>query len=258
MLGTQSLGALGVYHPVAVGDRLFFFNQPSGVAEIWVSNGTLAGTFSAGTFDLGSGPLNEISIAEHDGDLYFLLSKNIFFLPDGGLGIELWRSTGTPGGTTLIRRISSPLVDMMHHGLFSFDSRLVFSVIDENLQQALWTSDGSQAGTRQIVDLQSPDEDRDRNLSPDIELTVTANWLDVIAANGRLYFAAERDESGLEPWTSDVFGAGLRQLGNINRSTQSSLLQDFSRLPIANLGDLQLFAANDGEHGFELWRTDGT
>src|SRR5207237_3246882 len=63
-----------------------------------------------------------------------------------------------------------------------------------------------------------------------------------------LYFRSAQD--GLEPW---IDLAGLRELRDIAPGPKSSTPSSFTAL-----GQRALFAASDGESGFELWRSHGS
>jgi ELWxxDGT repeat protein len=68
---------------------------------------------------------------------------------------------------------------------------------------------------------------------------------------GGLVFSARQSTRGREPWIAGPTQA--RRLRDIAPGTLSSSPRDFTPL-----GELVLFTANDGSHGRELWRTDGT
>jgi ELWxxDGT repeat protein len=74
-----------------------------------------------------------------------------------------------------------------------------------------------------------------------------------------LFFSAD-DGHGFEPWTSDGTAAGTRRIADINQepdrapSGPSSSPRDF----VASAGRSILFSAEDGIHGRELWRSDGS
>lgn len=75
--------------------------------------------------------------------------------------------------------------------------------------------------------------------------------------NGDLIFAANNGIIGLELWISDGTEEGTVLLKEI-RPQQIGPNFGSDIRSMRKVGDYILFHANDGEHGAELWRTDGT
>lgn len=76
-------------------------------------------------------------------------------------------------------------------------------------------------------------------------------------------FSADDGVGGTELWRTDGTTGRTTRIADINPGATGSNpanLDIFSRpvLPFAVLGGLAYFAADDGTHGRELWRTDGT
>jgi ELWxxDGT repeat protein len=72
----------------------------------------------------------------------------------------------------------------------------------------------------------------------------------------RLFFSAQDLEHGRELWVSDGTGTGSRLVKDIRPGAEGSSLTSSTR--IVPFGGRILFTANDGEHGAELWVSDGT
>lgn len=83
---------------------------------------------------------------------------------------------------------------------------------------------------------------------------------DGVVIDNILYFHAYNPDYGRELWRSDGTEAGTTMVKDINPGTGSSLIIPFSaNTPLFHvLGDYFYFFANDGTHGEELWRSDGT
>jgi uncharacterized protein (TIGR03382 family) len=86
----------------AVGNKLFFLmRQDATGKELWVSDGTEAGTRM----------VEEIQEGVNDGDPQRLIAvgRMLFFMAtDSRSGMEPWRSDGTPEGTSRVREFSTP------------------------------------------------------------------------------------------------------------------------------------------------------
>lgn len=246
-----------VRYSTALGDRLFFFANGN---ELWVSDGSESGTsLIHSAFTPGVYPSANVSTLVFNDQLYFLMSSDSLIHSSANRGVELWRSDGTDAGTVLIQTIKDDHVNLIHDGLLAFGNELIFKIMDQNFNQILWKSDGTQSGTIRIATIQTATE-RDQNPVPVFfsfayEMPV---WQDVIAIDDHLYFAADDTATGFEIWTSDGTVEGSTQLVNINRSTQSAFADDFFRHRGVYLDNNYYFIANDGVHGFELWRTDGS
>jgi ELWxxDGT repeat protein len=74
---------------------------------------------------------------------------------------------------------------------------------------------------------------------------------------GKLFFIADDGEHGVELWTSDGSAEGTAMVKDI-RPNGGAFGTDTFYFSFADLDDELFFAADDGEHGIELWRSDGT
>jgi ELWxxDGT repeat protein len=102
----------------------------------------------------------------------------------------------------------------------------------------LWRTDGTVEGTLKLMDTRTWPE----------QLTVFA---------GSVYFAGGDEAHGVELWKSDGTSAGTVLVKDILPGPDSSHPRG-TRDRFAVRGDAFYFAATDGVHGIELWRSDGT
>jgi len=120
----------------------------------------------------------------------------------------------------------------------------------------LWRSDGTEAGTYMVKDI---------NPGTSHGSISKLNVIDDI-----LYFSGRTDNSGGELWRSDGTEAGTYMVKEINPGSNSSqpLMYGYTTASChsqsicgavsQSSGSLIFFTANDGEHGHELWATNGT
>jgi len=220
-----------------VGSTLYFQgNDVTNGSELWKSNGTTAGTVMLK--DIYPGPTGSVPefLTEMVGILYFRAD-------DGTNGSELWKSDGTAAGTVMVKDID-PGAD---HGfpiyLTEMDGILYFKATDDLSGNGyeLWKSDGTAVGTVMVKD---------------INPTGHGNPYDLTAMGGILYFQATDGTYGVELWKSDGTEAGTVMVKNINPTGDGA--GDGNPSDLTEMGVILYFQANDGTHGVELWKSDGT
>jgi choice-of-anchor C domain-containing protein len=115
----------------------------------------------------------------------------------------------------------------------------------------LWRTDGTAAGTWLVKDINPGEGDS----SPDF-LTVM---------NGLLYFTAYNSDSGAELWRSDGTAAGTQIVRDIFPGGEYTIggpgfNGPYSSEPrwLTAVNGTLYFNADDGIHGAELWKSDGT
>ncbi len=222
--------SLEVLVPLSNGKTILYSDIDS---SIWATDGTPGGTI-------------QISSTIKYGDNFGILNgKFIFNGITTTAGTELYTSDGTAGGTTLIKDINPGAVSSTPGSMVVLKGYLYFSAATANEGRELWRSDGTLAGTTLVKDIVSG--------------PASSNSIDSfnLFSNGTfLLFAAEATGAGVELWKSDGSAAGTVLLKDINLAgggLDSSNPREFSVL-----NSTILFLANDGVHGEELWKTDGT
>jgi ELWxxDGT repeat protein len=221
------------------GTAMFFADDGVHGFELWRSDGTAAGTDMVRDIYPGiedSVPFLADSPVAVRGKIYFAAN-------DGVHGINLWRSDGTRAGTRLVRAVTPGAFSPSPESLVRFGGKVYFTDDDGEHGVELWRSDGTAAGTRLV---------RDINPGPDWSYIS-----ELTAVGDTLYFDALDGVHGVELWRSDGTSRGTKMVRDIRpnagRWSSGSHPSDLTRV-----GQVLFFIANDGTHGWELWRSDGT
>ena len=254
------------------------------VRELWKTDGTPAGTVRVKTMAGARGYAEGAGMVEVGGTLFFSSVGN-----DGG---ELWKSDGTEAGTVLVKggssRFWAPGI------LGAVGGTVLFTDLDEVFGQRLWRSDGTEAGT---VPLQALGSASTPASSPEISgpppalvlqgalffvLGDEAGSFHVWRSDGTeagtrvIRSFAERCSIERGPastffiqtarslWRSDGTEAGtvlIRELFAAESlppdSSVGVAIRPSSRT-LAVVDGTIFFSARDGQHGQELWKSDGT
>lgn len=113
---------LGIKHSLPDGRLLFVMGSDVSTDEssLWVSDGTAAGTVEVASLGTGfsSMGMDSVSIG---GVVYFLQSGQANF---SGRPMQLWRSDGTPGGTTLVQTYEKGGLSVVDSALEIVDGKL--------------------------------------------------------------------------------------------------------------------------------------
>jgi ELWxxDGT repeat protein len=191
----------------------------------------------------GSGQVNSASFSSA------VLNGLLFFPADDGVhGIELWRTDGTPAGTSLFKDIEPGPSSSEPWDLMVFDGALMFTACTSTTGCELWKSDGTPSGTAMIKDINpgSTSAVRGPGFAPDLT-----------AVNGTLFFVANDGPSGPELWKTDGTVAGTVLVKDITPGNPGSGTFD-EPIRLTSVNGTLFFAANDLTTGTELWKSDGT
>jgi ELWxxDGT repeat protein len=177
------------------------------------------------------------------------LNDTLYFVAEDPVhGIELWKSDGTEAGTVLVKDISPGPRSSYPAFLTDVAGTLFFVAEDPVHGRELWKSDGTEAGTVLVKDIRP---------GAGSGLPVHPSHGNLTAVGKTLFFAADDGAHGLELWKSDGTAAGTVLVKDIRPGPEGSRLI-FGMGPMVDVNGTLYFAADDGAHGRELWKSDGT
>ena len=178
-----------------------------------------------GMIDWGPAPLF------HEKQYFGLSGGSLFFSATSVEGNGLWVSDGTPGGTFEVYN---------NLGAYNFaegpNNTIFFEGCLGTNDCQLWKSDGTKGGTSSVKDIQIATK--------------------IVNSNGTMYFGADDGVHGWELWKSDGTESGTVLVKDIDTTTNGAGNAYVQRL-FPFTGGLY-FVAEDGVHGWELWKSDGT
>lgn len=246
--GTVRLGGSGFSGRLTVvGNTLYFRSADSTHGyELWKTDGTVAGTMMVADIKpgttLGANHSDPASLTAV-GDLLY------FYADDGVHGDELWKTDGTAAGTVMVMDINPGTGSSFPNSMMQAGGTLYFAANDGVHGNELWKTDGTAAGTELVIDIRSGLQ------SSNVEY--------LVPFGNSVLFRAYDATHGRELWISDGTEAGTVIVKDIGPGTSSGVankpgLGDAAAPEPRAMGGAIYFLANDGIHGSELWKTDGT
>jgi ELWxxDGT repeat protein len=209
--------------------------------------------------EAGTQPILEVYDAEsrlYQGPEVARIGGRTFFLAEGlerRLGDELWVTDGTAAGTVPV--LSDPTNPdaaaprpRQLRSLTVFKDALYFTANtgDPAHPLGIWRSDGTAAGTRLLKALEpQPHDVHGNTLFPTFA-----------PAGDRLLFRLDDGVHGTELWRTDGTPEGTVLVRDIAPGPKDALITSLASGGVAS-GKVY-FSATDGEHGLELWESDGT
>lgn len=140
---------------VALGTSVYFSasdgtTAPGTGTELWVSDGTAAGTTQVKDINVGT-------LSSSPSQLRVFGGKLLFSASDGttapATGTELWTSDGTAAGTVQVLDINAGTVSSSPSSFVDFAGAVYFSALTAANGRELWKTDGTAAGTVLVADV---------------------------------------------------------------------------------------------------------
>ena len=218
--------------------------------ELWESDGTAAGTTMIKDVNPGlSGSVSD----DNSYNAYYgspatrqgmtVVNGVAYFIADDGTdGQELWKSDGTPGGTSMVKDIDPGPASSSPQSLTNVDGTIYFVAHDGSGANQLWKTDGTAGGTSVV-----------QSFTPAQTGSSSPTYLS--ALNGKLYFSANDGVHGSQLWTSDGTQSGTTMVTNIPQSQVSSGAQITSVIGFD--GAIFLETSNSIGRVSTIYRSDG-
>jgi len=256
--------------------------------ELWSSDGTSEGTMLVKDINPGWYWSSPSYLTVFNGALFFKAN-------DGVSGHELWKSDGTAEGTVLAKDVNPGPTSSYLSGLCVFASHLVFAARDgsSELMDGLWASDGTADGTVPLKGGLSGWESSfakvgnelffaAQGAGPDPDSGHGVELWKIIAQNVTMPMPSSRATRKCKPSCITLIsllvvssllllpgGKSKRSLSDENYANGGKitveLVKDIHPGPwgsnphgFTELNGNVFFWADDGTHGSELWKSDGT
>lgn len=252
----------GNYHLFSSGTYLLFAARtPASGIELWKSDGTDVGTVLFKDINTGHAG------ADSSNPRFFYLLNNIvlFAAKDATHGDEIWRTDGTPGGTTLLMDInpgaaSSTSIEIIPGFGFpvflsfhTFNNHAFFIAYDGTSTGEVWSTDGSSVNTSLVKDI-----------VPGASISFIL-LTDAINLANKFIFPVADQAGRSELWESDGTPGGTKLFKTFSPINPNSIPFIFAPFAFTNgsftqplfQGNKFFFSAGTATEGSELWITDG-
>lgn len=197
-----SFYSLANYNTTAVYDGNFYFvannyyNDSDNTTgkELWVSDGTMAGTTILKDISAGINSSNPNNFIVYNNLLYFRATQS-------STGEELWVTDGTPEGTERVIDINPGSSSSSPNQFTIIGNELYFVANDGVYGQELWKTDGTPEGTVRLTDIKPGS-------------ACCSNVQYITEVNNIILFRADDGISGYEIWRLDQEALSVEKLSS--------------------------------------------
>jgi ELWxxDGT repeat protein len=233
---------------------LFSATDATNGTELWKTDGTT--TVLVQNIASGANSSSPSQFVLFQNKIFFAASTGSGVFAQGGLystdgnSVILVKSFGIGGSATLL---SLSVI---------LNNKLVFSALTIGASGTglqVWASDGTTAGTTAITNLNTSNPiGAGAIILPDIFSAGANGDYHTHSFNNKIFFIADDGTHGAELWITDGTQANI--VKDINPGADSSLGIGSGQFAASwfYTANTFYFSANDGTHGNELWKTDGT
>ena len=239
-VGTVKIGSGSIikapYVLSQLGNKVIFYgNDEAHGSELWISDGTLAGTHLLKDISTGrSSSMTNDSYSE-----FVILNDKAYFIVTDDTGkLNIWRTDGTEAGTELFHNIGGNTYGNSISKLKIAGGSLyyIITTIGSSTENKIWKTDGTVAGTILIKSIFS---------------NIASAVFSVTATNNRLFFITFAGSFTLQLWSTDG-----TTIGTIPLLTFTSDI--FFREPVLSVVNDKVFFNGYTSNKDGLWSSDGT
>lgn len=229
-------------------------SQASGYVALWRTDGKSTGTF-----------LLKDNIPNGFWNTFHTFNNRVYFMmyDEANFSDALWNTDGvdaTAAHTSLIKDLdasydySATTVDNLLSEAINLPDKFIFPFTDELDIHQLWESDGSAGGTTIFNSLPPDPTESTPVIFSNPIYDPSSQTITYPLYNGNFYFSLQNLYStGKELWMSDGTIGNTNLVEDINPGTADGIVDENWLYTTSGL----FFAADDGVHGNELWKTDG-
>jgi ELWxxDGT repeat protein len=226
-----STSTVNIAH-TGTGELFFNARNAGGLAGLWVSDGSAAGTSELVVANASSFGVGPVYLAPFQGEVYFSGS-------DPNTHRQLWASNGTAAGTSELAVTNSSTLGLTPEFLTSVGATLYFNGDPTTGLRGLWVSNGTAAGTSELVVANSS--------------SLGLNPQSLMGFVGKLYFSGGDSSNDFGLWVSNGTAAGTSELTVVGANTTNFDPADIT------VYDGKLYFEGENTAGLnQLWVSDGT
>ncbi|WP_130471852.1 ELWxxDGT repeat protein, partial [Candidatus Magnetaquicoccus inordinatus] len=245
-----------IYRMVTLNGKAYFFAETENEGrELWVSDGTSAGTQLLVDINPGEDSSSYGYVTE-----MVLCNNKIYFQADDGInGEELWQTDGTAAGTVMVKDIWSGIAGSDILNITVFGNKIFFHAKDGSgdfgSHNQLWMSDGTAAGTQLVKDFGYNGMRYDMG---DATIAATSDAVYFLGKYGSNYEQLWKTTDGTAANTTLVKNLGSNAGDGIYWEVEEGRRREMYGPSLVAVDNKLYFDAYTSALGVEAWVSDGT